>query len=85
MSNLKREVCQACGITAGPKQMETRTFQVGNYQICGWCLGQLKKHGALQVQPYQERIYLCRDGTTIVKSKKAEVTEKRKLPVPEDT
>jgi len=57
--------CQGCGIRIGPGYMETFAYQVGDYKICGWCLGQLKKWGRLQVEPYSSNLYLQPDGSVV--------------------
>jgi len=33
--------CQSCAICIGPGFMETLPYRVGEFTICGWCLGKL--------------------------------------------
>ena len=57
-----KQVCQGCGICIEPDYMETRAYQVGDYQICGWCLRSLKRHGGLLIEPYNQYLYLYPNG-----------------------
>ena len=55
--------CQGCGIVIAPRYIGEGVYQVGNYQICTWCLKKLRKRGSLQVEPYKQCLYLHPDGT----------------------
>ncbi|MFC1910280.1 hypothetical protein ACFLXC_03170 [Chloroflexota bacterium] len=78
MRRRKNEVCQACGICIGPEFMEKATYQVGRYQICGWCLRLLYRSGEIQVEPYNRYIYLLCDGSVIIKGPVIENIEAEK-------
>ena len=54
--------CQGCGICVGADFIERQSYQVGDYQICGRCLLDLKCRGKLQVEPYIQHLFLHPDG-----------------------
>ena len=56
------QVCQGCGICIGPGYIERRTYRTGDYEICGWCLRELKRRGELWVEPYSKHLFLHPDG-----------------------
>ena len=57
--------CQGCGMHIGAGYVETQSYQVGGYQICGWCSRELKHRGRLQVEPYNQHLYLYPDGEVL--------------------
>ena len=63
--------CQSCAICIGPEFMETYSYQVGNFTICGWCQSKLSARGYIELDS-RRRIkdqgtvchWLYPDGTT---------------------
>lgn len=41
--------CQSCGICIGPGFIETLTYQVGKFRICGWCRIKLTERGHVEL------------------------------------
>lgn len=50
---LKSDRCQSCGICIGLALIESWAYQVGKFRICGWCLGNLTKHGHIELDGRQ--------------------------------
>ena len=61
-----KPVCQGCGICVGPGHIEARTYRVGEYRICGRCRRNLERRGSLQVEPYNQCLFLHPDGEVTV-------------------
>jgi len=57
-----KKQCQGCGICIGADSIERQSYQVGEYQICGHCLLDLKRWGKLQVEPYNKNQFLYPGG-----------------------
>ena len=70
-----KPVCQGCGIGVGPGYMEGRTYRVGGYQICGWCRRNLQRQGRLQVEPYNQCLFLHPDGEVTVEKSAFDIDE----------
>jgi hypothetical protein len=69
--------CEACGIQIGPRFIETKSYRVGKYTICGWCRRKLKRQGHLEVGL---RVWLYPDGSLKFAEKKEEdVAEQKKV------
>lgn len=61
--------CQCCGISIGKDFIETKVYQVGEFEICGWCHAALQRRGRMQlVRAGEVRRWLYPDGS--VKSMK---------------
>ena len=60
-SNMK---CDGCQIVIGIGHIEAYPYQVGDYEICGWCLRELQRRGRLQVGDRSGKValYLHPDG-----------------------
>ena len=67
--------CQGCGICIGADYIEKQSYQVGDYHICSWCLRNLKRRGRLQVEPYNQYLFLYPDGEVSVEKKKVFVVD----------
>lgn len=59
----KQLKCQSCGICIGPDFMEPFLYPVGDFTICGWCLGKLRAHGHTELdgrRPIKGQGTVCR-------------------------
>jgi len=41
--------CDSCGIQIGPDYMEKTPYQIGKCSICGWCYGNLRDKGHVEL------------------------------------
>ena len=56
--------CDACGISIGPKYIETKAHTMRENKICGHCLQQLRRYGRIQMRPYNDKVFLLPHGRT---------------------
>jgi hypothetical protein len=65
-NRIGKHACQGCGISVGPGHIESRTYRVGEYQVCGWCRRSLERQGMLLMEPYNLHLFLHPDGEVTV-------------------
>lgn len=49
----KSEKCHSCAILIGPDFMERVAYAVGKFRICGYCWGELAKHGHIELDGHK--------------------------------
>ena len=67
MRSPKGTACMGCGIMVGDGHIEPQLYQVGDYQICGWCRWHLAERGRLGVLPYKDYQYLYSNGRVVMR------------------